>query len=287
MNPRPGGFRDYLILSKAGIAAFVGLTAAAGYILAGGSPGDVNFFLAVLGTAAVCAGAGVFNEVLERREDARMLRTRNRPLPARRMTVAEAVAAGVLGTLLGSLALARVSTAAMGLALAAWFLYLGVYTPLKKRTWWCNLPGAVAGALPPVIGWTAAAGRPNTGAWLLFTLLWLWQWPHLVALGWMFREDMARAGFATLPESPASQRRVHLALRAASLLSGFIGLTPYFLGWAGPGYLAAALALGGWFFYRTRQLTHPSRPLSARGLYGTSLTYLAAISLALLAAPVL
>lgn len=283
-NRRPLWLWDLLVLGKAGISLFVGFTSAVGYIVAKGHPTEPSFLLAVLGTSFVCAGSGALNQVIERKEDARMERTRLRPIPSGRMTPIFALSLGCLFTLTGVLALTAVSWKAAALSLVAWSLYLFIYTPLKKISWWCNLPGAIAGALPPVIGWVAASDSFAPGAWTLFTLLWLWQWPHLITLGWMFRKDMARAGFVVLPLSKG-EYWMKFSLRWASFLSWGIGLLPYFLKLCGPLYLFVALITGGWFFIHTWKSFSHSGQFTAKILYSHSFVYLILINLALLLNP--
>ncbi|MFA0776769.1 MAG: hypothetical protein PVTTEEND_000483, partial [Candidatus Fervidibacter sp.] len=194
---------DYLQLIKLKLSALVLFTVALGYLLALRNPLPLvigHWLLTLLGSFLVIAAANAFNQVWEREADGRMRRTMNRPLPAERMSVTEAFCAAVLMALVGltTLALATnwLTTFLAGLALG---LYVLAYTPLKRRTEFCTLVGAVAGALPPVMGWTAVRGEINGEAAALFALQFLWQFPHFWAIAWLYRDDYQRAGFRMLP----------------------------------------------------------------------------------------
>jgi protoheme IX farnesyltransferase len=203
---RPAGKRGllamYLELSKARLSSLVVLTTAVGYVMATPAGGVINWkrlLVTVVGTALAAACANAFNQVVETRRDGLMERTRRRPLPsgslgARHATLF-ALATGYAG--IGTLAYAVSVDAAM-LALLTILLYIGVYTPLKTRSPLNTLAGAVCGAIPPMIGWEAAAGTLGPGAWILAGVLFAWQLPHFFALAWRYREDYARGGFAML-----------------------------------------------------------------------------------------
>ena len=186
---------DFLALTKPRLNSLVVVTAGVGYYLGAVTP-DLAVALHVLvGSALVAGGAAAFNQVAERDIDEVMLRTRLRPVAAGRLTPTEgrlfAAALSVAGLI--ELAL-RVNTVAALVALATLISYAGIYTPLKRRTAWATLVGAVPGALPPVIGWTAARGALTVEAWILFGIVFLWQLPHFHALSWLYREDFGRAG---------------------------------------------------------------------------------------------
>ena len=243
--PLAGGTSAYLELTKPGIAFFVVVTAAAGYAMAAlpGSVSSATLFHVVLGTGLSTAGALALNQYLERRPDALMLRTRQRPVPSGRIPPARArwfgwgLAIAGVGHLLfwtGWLPALVAATAAL--------LYNGAYTPLKLRSPLATPVGAVPGALPALIGWTAHAGAVGPGGLALFAILFLWQLVHVLALGWNLREDYVRAGFQLIP--PGSPRLV------AGLMLGYsaallpVSLLPAFFGMTGTPYLAAAAALG-------------------------------------------
>jgi protoheme IX farnesyltransferase len=269
-------FGDYWMLAKPGITAMVGVTAAVGYGVAAGGVADWRLLLHLLGgTLLSAAGASALNMLLERRLDARMERTRNRPLPAGRMTVSEAAVFGVLLSVAGVAWLAvSVNLLAAALSAATIASYLGLYTPLKTRTSLCTVVGAVPGALPPVLGWAAARGTLDPGALALFMILFFWQLPHFIALAWMYREDYARAGFPMLtveePTGAAAGRQGVLQTLALIVVS----LVPFVFGMAGEAYLVAALLLGtGFLGFAVAFAVERSRPRASR-LFLASIAYL-------------
>jgi heme o synthase len=274
----PSRAADFLELSKPRITSLVVLTAAVGYAL-GAPVFQTGVFLAVLaGTALVAGGASVLNQYAERDFDARMLRTRYRPLPAGRLQPAEALAFGLVLSAAGLTLLVagtNALTAALGLAASASYVLL--YTPLKRVTSLCTVVGAIPGAIPPLMGWAAARGGLDRTAWALFSILFLWQLPHFLALAWMYREDYARGGFPMLAVSDtdgSSTGRQALLYSAAllpvTLAAGlFAGAGPVFL-WGG---LAAGLAFfaGAALFARRREIAW------ARRLFLASVLYLPAV----------
>ncbi len=241
---------DYLALTKPGITVMVAITAALGFVSA--SAGSVDWTLLLhlaAGTMLSAAGAAALNMLLERESDAKMDRTKGRPLPAGRMAPAEAL---VFGALLSGAGVAWLAVAthplAAAISAATIASYLGLYTPLKKRTSISTLVGAVPGALPPVLGWAAAAGSLGPGAAVLFLVLFFWQLPHFLALAWIYREDYARAGFPMLtveaPDGGSTGRQVVLQTMALVVVSLLPAWMP---GMAGEGYFVAALLLGAGF----------------------------------------
>jgi heme o synthase len=277
---------DRLELAKPRITAMVVFTSLVGFVTAGDDPIRGAFLAAALvGTGLVAAGAAVLNQVIERDTDALMDRTRHRPLPAGRVNAVEAVAFGAAVTLAGhALLFAVCGPLPAVVAFATWASYLFVYTPLKRRTPLATLVGAVPGALPPVIGWTARSGSLDQGAFILFAILFLWQIPHFLAIAWMYRDDYAKGGFPMLPvldregSFTARQAVVHsLALLLVSLL-------PAAAGFAGPVYLAGAFLLGvALTLFAMRLLSLRTLP-AARALFLASVLYLPALSSLLLAA---
>ena len=277
---------DRIELTKPRITAMVVFTALVGFVTAADEPlRGAALAAALVGTGLVAAGAAVLNQVLERDTDALMERTRQRPLPAGRVLPAEAVAFGTGVTLAGhALLLAVCGPLPAAVAFVTWSSYLFVYTPLKRRTPLATLVGAVPGALPPVIGWTARTGSLDQGAFILFAILFLWQVPHFLAIAWLYRDDYARGGFPMLPvldregSFTARQAVVHsLALLMVSLL-------PFPAGLAGPVYLAGAALLGvALTLFAMRLLSQRTLP-AARGLFLASVLYLPALSSLLLAA---
>jgi heme o synthase len=279
---------DWIELTKPRITTMVVFTTMVGFVT--GSPGPVAFaalFATLAGTALVAAGAAVLNQVLERRTDALMWRTRNRPLPAGRVSPIDAT---LFGTLLSASGLAALSwlSGALSAAVAAVTLssYLGVYTPLKRRTSLATLVGAVPGALPPVIGWAAARGSLDGGAAVLFGILFFWQVPHFLAIAWLYRDDYARAGFPMLPvvdhEGTLTARQAVLHSLALLLVS----LAPGATGMAGSGYLVSAFVLGTALTLFAVRLASARDLAAARALFVASVFYLPALCSLLLAARV-
>jgi len=267
---------DFVVLTKPGITVMVAITAAVGYWVAAGGLQDWRLFLHLVGgTLLSAAGASALNMLLERRLDAKMERTRNRPLPSGRMGAAEAAVFGLVLSVAGVAWLAasvNLLTAALSAATIA--SYLGLYTPLKTRTSLCTIVGAVPGALPPVMGWAAARGTLETGALVLFLILFFWQLPHFIALAWMYREDYARAGFPMLtveePTGAAAGRQGVLQTLALLVVS----LLPAGFGMAGEGYLVAALLLGtGFLGFGVAFAVERSRARASR-LFLASIAYL-------------
>jgi protoheme IX farnesyltransferase len=276
---------DYLELTKPRITLLVVFTALVGFVMA--SPGHVSgvrLAAALLGVALVAAGASVLNMVWERDTDARMQRTRLRPLPTGRLRPAEALR---FGFLLSGLGLGGLAWFSGGLpatvALVTWASYLFLYTPLKRRTSLAILVGAVPGALPPIIGWTAARATLDPGAYVLFAIMFLWQIPHTLAIAWIYREDYARGG---LPVLPVLDPEGHLTGRQVvvnSLALLLVSLTPGVAGLAGWLYLAGALALGVGLLGFALRLAVVRSLAAARALFLASVAYLAGLDLLLLA----
>lgn len=266
---------DWLILTKARITGLVLVTAATGYVL--GAPAiDVGTLASLLlGVALASAGAAALNQVYEREADARMTRTASRPVPAGRISPARGLAAGLLLSAAGVAWLAVVLNALTGfLALLTIVLYIAVYTPLKPRTSLNTLVGAIPGAIPPVIGWTAATGSVDLGGWALFSILFLWQLPHFLAIAWMFRDDYALGGFPMLPvvDPGGGSTGRQAALYALALIP--VSLTPTLLGLTGGLYFFGALALGLLFLACGLGMAMDRGRKGARRLLLASVTYL-------------
>ncbi len=241
-----GRLGDWVELTKPRITLMVVLTTAAGYYL--GAAGTIDLLGLVhvlLGTAVVAGAASALNQVLERDTDARMLRTRSRPLPAGRVETSTAVGFGLLLAVAGALYLAlavNVLTASIGVVTLA--LYVLVYTPLKRLSSLCTIVGAVPGALPPVMGWTAATGALSAEAWVLFAILFFWQLPHFLAIAWNYRDDYARGGQPMLsvidPDGASTARQI--VLYCMALLP--VSLAPTLVHLTGALYFYGALVLG-------------------------------------------
>jgi protoheme IX farnesyltransferase len=278
-------FADVKALVKPRITVMVLLTVAIGFVSgAGGQPAWQPLLSALLGIGAVAAGASVLNQWLERRTDALMERTRQRPLPTGRL---EPAAALVLGAALGLLGVIylwfTVNALTAGLTALTLVSYVFVYTPLKRYTPWNTVVGAAPGALPPLLGYAAAAGTLDAVAWSLFGILFLWQFPHFWAIAWIYKDEYARAGLVMLPAVDAEGGRLTGRMMArTTLLLLLVSLLPAVLRVTGVVYFAAALALGGMFlgsalaFWR-----EPSLERARQALWG-SLVYLPVLLLVLM-----
>jgi heme o synthase len=267
---------DLVALTKPRVVLMVLVTTLMGYDVALTGPADyLRMIHLLIGSLLAAGGTLALNQYRERDLDARMDRTRARPLPAGRLQPLEAWLFGVALTLAGTVYLAALVNPLVALVtLATTILYLFAYTPLKRRTPLCTLVGAVAGALPPVAGWAAARGDVAPGAWVLFAILFLWQLPHTLAIARLYRDDYARAGVRVLPvvdpDGASTGRQVVLA--CVALVS--VSLLPAVAGWTGPIYLAGALVLGLAFSaVGVEQALVPS-PRAARHVLLASLIYL-------------
>jgi heme o synthase len=280
----PSILTDYAQLVKARLTLMVLFTVATGYVAAAGGLLEWTFWHVLFGTALVAAGASALNQLLERETDAKMQRTRNRPLPAGRMTPRAALRFGVLSACAGFIYLAAlVNPLSAFVAVVTLMLYVFVYTPLKRRTAFNTLVGAIPGALPPVIGWTAATGSLESGALSLFLILLLWQFPHFWAIAWLYREDYSRAGLKMVPLVDDEQGRLTGRLMVQNCLVLIpISLGPVLAHLAGPRYFWFALVLGGVFLaFAVRFLLSPSNE-RARHVLWASLLYLPLLLAALL-----
>jgi protoheme IX farnesyltransferase len=237
---------DLLELTKPGITTMVLITACLGFYL--GSEGSYSTRLllsTLLGTWLVAAGGAALNHFLERDTDAMMRRTANRPLPTGRMQPKLALGFGLALSVAGLVQLwFAVNPLTAGLGTAALIGYVLIYTPLKRVTSLATLVGAVPGAVPPMMGWTGASGQLETGAWVLFGILFLWQLPHFLAIGWLCREDYAQAGFPLLTVKDIDGHRTarHMMVYGAALIP--VSILPSVLGLTGATYLVGAIALG-------------------------------------------
>jgi len=266
----------YLELSKARLTCLVLATTLVGYVMAVPGSFDLSILLwTLLGTAACAAGANALNQRIEMHRDARMERTRQRPLPTGLLLPAHALVWGAATASIGTFVLYfGAGPLAAGLALATVLLYLLAYTPLKSRSSLCTLAGAAVGAIPPMIGWAAAADRLDIGAWVLGSLLFVWQIPHFMSLAWVYRRDYARGGFRVLPVIDASGEVTSQVVVLYSLVLLPIGLAMTLVGAAGWLYAVGSLAMGAllvglsWRLYRLRTET------TARRVFVSSLFYL-------------
>jgi heme o synthase len=277
---------DWLELTKPRITMMVVFTALVGFVAASdASPWSGLLTAALVGTGLVAGGASVLNMVMERDTDALMLRTRTRPIPAGRIRPADARWFGALLTFGGlALLLSLCGALAALVAFSTWASYLFLYTPLKRRTHLSTLVGAVPGALPPVIGWAAASGRLEPGAFILFAIVFLWQIPHFLAIAWLYRDDYERGGFPMLPvidrEGRVTGRQA--VLHSVALL--VVSLAPVAAGLGGTVYLAGALILGVALTLAALRLARARNVVAARSLFLASVLYLPALTSLLLLA---
>jgi len=274
---------DYVALTKPGITVMVAVTAAVGYWLGAREAFELRMlFRLLIGTVLSAAGAATLNQVMEHRLDAKMDRTKDRPIPSGRLGL---LPASVFGLVLGAAGIAHLAGAVnlltAGLSLATVVSYLALYTPLKTRTSLCTLVGAVPGALPPVMGWAAARGRLDMGAAVLFLILFFWQLPHFLALAWMYREDYARGGFPMLPVEEPSGASTGRQVVLQTLALVVVSLFPAGLGMAGEGYLVAAPLLGAGFLAFGISFAVERSRVRASRLFFASIVYLPLILAAL------
>jgi protoheme IX farnesyltransferase len=279
-----GAFADYVSLTKPRLNLLVVATSAAGYYLGASGPVGPAMLWAVAGTGLVAAGAAALNQVAERRTDGLMQRTRSRAVPDGRIGVNDASWFGAVLAAVGlALLAAHASLVAAALAAITLMLYLAVYTPLKRRTPVATLVGAVPGALPPLIGWTAAHGSVSPGGVALFALVFVWQVPHFMAIAWMYRDDYARAGFPMLPVlDPGGRRAGRQAVAYAALLVPVSAL-PTVAGVSGFAYLVVALPLGLALLWLALRFAAAHEDDAARRLFLGSIAYLPLIWIAMIA----
>jgi heme o synthase len=267
---------DYAELVKARLTTLVLLTTAVGYYVAAPAPVRyVGLLHVVLGTACAAAGAAALNQWWERKVDALMERTRDRPVPAGRMTATEALAAGTILSVVGVVYLAiacnRFSAVIAAMTVA---IYVFAYTPLKRISSFNTLVGTIPGALPPLIGWVAARGKIDPGAWSLFTIMVLWQLPHFFAISWMCREDYSRAGFQMISNDDVrGDRSASQSVFFTMLLLVVAGL-PAFVGVVSQIYVPVELLLGGCYVAVALHFLQKRTLRSARLLFLTSIIYL-------------
>jgi len=267
---------DFAELVKARLTLLVLLTTAVGFYLGARSPIDyTGLFHVVFGTAAAAAGAAALNQWWERRADALMQRTKLRPVPAGRMRAADALVLGSGLSIFGVgylVILCNMLSAA--LAAITIGIYIFAYTPLKRISTGNTALGAVPGALPPVIGWAAARGTIDAGAWSLFVIVFLWQLPHFFAIAWMCRDDYARAGFRMISgEDQSGTRTASQSVFFCILLLVMAGL-PAFVEVTTPLYLPIELALSGGYLAAAMRFLQTQRIADARRLFIASIVYL-------------
>ena len=279
VSPARPGLRAMLIdLTKMRLNLLVLVTTAVGYALGRYGAPDVDwtrFGLTLVGTGFAAASAAILNQVLEHVRDARMHRTRKRPVASGRLSRTVTFIAGVVTGYAGfALLVATVNNLAGGLALLNIVVYVAIYTPLKPRSTLNTLLGAVCGAIPPMIGWSAATGGLETGAWIVGALLFVWQLPHFFALAWLYREDYRRGGHKMLPVLDADGRLTGQVMTSTAALLVPIGLFVTLFGVAGWWSAAASVVFGAGFTFRCFQFWRRPDDVTARAAFLTSLAYL-------------
>lgn len=268
---------DYWTLTKPEVNFLILITTFVGFYLASLASHwrILLLFHTLVGTMLVASGTGTLNQYIERCFDSQMRRTARRPLPAGRINPSRALWFGVVLSVAGGLYLAvLVNFLASLLALLTLSTYLLLYTPLKRKTPLCTLVGALPGAAPPLIGWAGARGSLSTEAWILYAILFLWQFPHFMAIAWMYREDYAHAGYQTLPLGEGRGRFMAWQTTVFSLALIPVSLVPALLQRAGLVYFLGALVLSSGFFYYAARLAFSRTNTSARGLLFASIVYL-------------
>ena len=272
-------FADYRELSKPGIAFLVTVTAAVGALAAGAGATPFWYVVAVsLATVTLSAGAGALNHWMERDLDKRMKRTARRPLPSGRVSANEALFFGVTLCVAGAMFLHLLAgPVACSIGVLSALLYLAVYTPMKRISIWNTFVGAFPGALPVLIGWTAVKTTIEPAAWLIFAIVFVWQFPHFFAIAWIYRDDYPSAGMKMFPSTPIGERFTGLQNTALCALLLAISVAPPLVELAGPIYLIGALACGVYFL--TYAVAFQRNPTNRRAklLMASSLIYLASI----------
>lgn len=289
--------RDYSELTKARITALIVLTAWCGYFFGahrmGVSSWSLGLIHALFGIALVSSGTAALNEVLESKVDARMRRTALRPLPSGRMTRAHAAAVGLALTLGGSIYLAIYANLLTGLLVfLTSAVYLGAYTPLKKVSSVCTFVGAFPGAMPVVLGWTAARGRIEPETLILFAIMFVWQFPHFLSIAWLYREDYAQGEIRMLPVVDSDGKSTVWRILAYSAALIPVSILPVALGMAGRIYLVGAVLMGAALFRVSMGMAYPQLPAtapaskpSARRLLRATIIYLPALFALMMANP--
>ena len=265
----------WLILMSTGIGYFFGLRGAASWWEFLKSIHYLSLLHTIIGTGLIASGTAALNQWYEREADRKMRRTSGRPLPAGRLSAPRALAFGAALSVAGFAELSLGVNLLSGL-IGAFTLgsYLFIYTPMKQRTWWSTTVGALPGAMPPMIGYAAAAGAITRESWVLFAILFLWQFPHFYSIAWMYRDDYARAGIRMLPvvEPDGRSTARQIVLYGLALIP--VSLAPAFLGMSGRIYLAGALLLGLWFLYSGVRVALERTLGRARQVLITSVLYL-------------
>lgn len=273
---RQDWFSVYADLFKARLTLLVLLTTLVGLYM--GSQAAMNYWLmfhTLLGTALVAAGASALNQLLERKHDGKMRRTQTRPLPTGRLLPSTVFWIGCLSSILGLAQLAwKVNLLTSIIGALSLFTYLFLYTPLKRISWLNTTAGAIPGALPPLMGWTAATGQLSAPGWVLFCILAFWQIPHFLAIAWVYRDEYAQAGFKMLPSVDPTGKRCSWQAVAHTVVLILVSFCPFLLKMAGILYLSGALLFGFLFLWFALRFANCLQVPQARRLFFASLLYL-------------
>jgi protoheme IX farnesyltransferase len=267
--------RDYYTLTKPEVNLLILMTTSAGYYLGSRGPLNIGKLASTLvGTLLVASGTATLNQLMERRYDSQMRRTANRPLVSGRLTAREALWFGLGLSVAGGLCLAATVNALSALlAVSTLLAYLLVYTPLKRITPLCTLLGAIPGAMPTLIGWAGASGAINPQAWFLFAILFLWQFPHFLAIALMYREDYSRAGFRMLPEFDADGRFTKAEIMGVTVVLVLITMLPV-AGRSSAAYMLCMAGAGAFFLYHAAKLARSRSKILASRVVHASVIYL-------------
>jgi protoheme IX farnesyltransferase len=277
--------RDYYTLTKPEVNLLILMTTSAGYYLASPGPLRIGGLLnTLLGTLLVASGTATLNQWMERVWDGKMRRTASRPLPSGRLTGREALVFGILLSVAGGLyLLIAVNKLSALLAVSTLLSYLLVYTPLKRKTPLCTLLGAFPGAMPTLIGWAGASANISRQAWLLFAILFLWQFPHFLAIALMYRDDYTRAGYRMLPAFDRDTRFTRMEIVGFTLILVLATMLPL-VGRAGLLYWAGMCVAGAFLLYHVGKLAASSSTVRASRLLHASVLYLPVVLVIMVAA---
>ena len=283
--PGPATFRDYLELTKPRLSLLSVLTALVGYYCTRPSPNPLKLTLLLVGTSLAAGGVAALNQWMQSETDGQMRRTAERPIPSGKVAPGSAFVLGWIMCIASLFLLfARVDKLAAMFTLFTIVSYLGWYTPAKRFSPWSTEIGAIAGAFPPLIGWSAGEGTVSTLGWILFGVLFFWQIPHFMAVAWTYRGDYSTVHFPMLPVRDLSGRRVAVWSLLNTLALIVVSLLPIWHGLASNAYGLAAGLLGAWFLWRAVVFLRPEgRDLAARKLFLASIAYLPLVLGALVA----
>src|ERR1700733_4084623 len=276
--------RDYYTLTKPEVNLLILMTTSAGYYLASRGPFRFAGLLnTLLGTLLVASGTATLNQWMERIWDGKMRRTASRPLPSGRLSSREALIFGILLSVAGGLyLLVAVNALSALLAISTLLSYLLIYTPLKRKTPLCTLLGAFPGAMPTLIGWAGASAHLDPQAWFLFTILFLWQFPHFLAIALMYRDDYSRAGYHMLPDFDRDSRFTRAEIVGFTLVLIAVTMLPL-VSHGGPIYLSAMFLAGAFLLYHVAKLAQSTSKVLASRVLHASVIYLPVVLLIMIA----